>query len=210
MLFARPKEPKASNTSATTMAVVNANGEGLEKGVCGENLQFSIFSIPGKEKFEQTSVSCAFEGPSKPEIKFVGKDMTVNCEWTPKLPGNYKIYVRYNDNEIKGSPFTCKITGGEEVAQAEIKKVKVVGKGLTEGRTKLTNEITIDTRNTLIIGGLSVSMEGPDKPEINFKRNEKDGTMLLTYKPSVAGTYKVHIKFQEWPLAGSPYSINVK
>lgn len=66
------------------------------------------------------------------------------------------------------------------MAQEQLKKVKVTGKALTDGRTKLTNEITIDTRQTDIIGGLSVSMEGPDKPEINFKKNEKDGTMLLT------------------------------
>lgn len=58
----------------------------------------------------QTDCSVAFEGPSKPEIKFVSKEMTVNCDWVPKLPGNYKIYVRYQDKEIKGSPFMCKVS----------------------------------------------------------------------------------------------------
>lgn len=45
-------------------------------------------------RFVQTNVSVAFEGPSKPEIKFTTKEMTVNCDWVAKLPGNYKIYVR--------------------------------------------------------------------------------------------------------------------
>ena len=76
----------------------------------------------------------AFEGPSKPEIKFVSKEMTVNCDWVPKLPGNYKIYVRYQDKEIKGSPFMCKVVGGEEVVKDQIKKVKVSGKALTDGK----------------------------------------------------------------------------
>ena len=62
---------------------------------------------------------------------------------------------------FKGSPFTCKITGGDELAEAESKKIKVSGKGLVEGRSKLTNEITIDTRSTLIIGGLSVGESQP-------------------------------------------------
>lgn len=48
-------------------------------------------------------------GPSKPEIKFITcKDGSVECNWTPKLPGEYKIFVRYEDKEITGSPFKCK------------------------------------------------------------------------------------------------------
>ncbi|KAI1283174.1 Filamin-A [Halotydeus destructor] len=209
MLFAGSKN-SSNMASAGNGVVVNANGDGLEKGVAGEMANFSIYSIPGKEKFVQTNCSVAFEGPSKPEIKFTSKDMTVNCDWCPKLPGSYKIYVRYEGNEIKGSPFMCKVTGGEAIVEQQIKKVKVGGNALTNGRTKLTNEITIDTRATDIIGGLSVSMEGPDKPEINFKKNEKDGTMLLTYKPNIAGAYKLHLKFQQFAIPGSPFSINVK
>ena len=43
------------------------------------------------------------KGPSKPEIKFITcKDGSVECNWTPKLPGEYKIFVRYEDKEITG------------------------------------------------------------------------------------------------------------
>ena len=173
---------------------VNASGDGLSSGKTGEVASFSIVGTPPIEKddtkFEPTACSCAFEGPSKPEIKFTANNLAVQCDWIPKLPGNYKIYVRYNDDEIKGSPFMAKVTGGEDIATAETKKIKVAGKALTEGRTKLSNEVIIDTRSSLIIGGLSVSMEGPAKPEISFKKNEKDGTFVLTYKPDTAGEYK--------------------
>lgn len=173
---------------------VSASGDGLSTGKTNEVCSFSIVGTPPTEKdgakFEPTACSCAFEGPSKPEIKFTANNLAVQCDWVPKLPGNYKIYVRYNDEEIKGSPFMAKVTGGEEVAAAETKKIKVAGKALTEGRTKLSNEVIIDTRSSLIIGGLSVSMEGPAKPEISFKKNEKDGTFVLTYKPDTAGEYK--------------------
>lgn len=64
-----------------------------------------------------------------------------------------KIYVlaksithfsfRYEDKEIKGSPFVAKVTGGEDIAKEQLNKIKVTGKALTDGRTKLTNEITI-------------------------------------------------------------------
>lgn len=55
---------------------------------------------------------CVAKGPSKPEIKFITcKDGSVECNWTPKLPGEYKIFVRYEDKEITGSPFKCKSIG---------------------------------------------------------------------------------------------------
>lgn len=193
------------------MATVTASGDGLSKGVTGSILTFDIIGTPNKEaKFIPTSVSCAFEGPSKPEIKFFSKELAVTCEWLPKLPGVYKIYVRYEDKEIMGSPFSCKVTGGEEMVAEAVKKIKCAGPALTNGRTKLSNEVIIDTRGSPIIGGLSVSMEGPAKPEINFRKNEKDGTMILTYKPDTPGQYKLHLKFQETHVPGSPFPINVK
>lgn len=195
------------------MANVTASGDGLTSGTAATTLTFTIVGPPPTDKdgakFDPTSCSCAFEGPSKPDIKFSSSNLVVTCDWVPKLPGTYKIYVRYSDAEVKGSPFTCKVTGGDELAEAESKKIKVSGKGLTEGRTKLTNEIVIDTRNTLIIGGLSVSMEGPAKPEISFKKSEKDGTFVLGYKPDTAGDYKLHLKFNDKHVPGSPFAIKV-
>jgi len=196
---------------ATTVTV---SGDGLEKGNCGEKLTFTIVGTPPAEKdapkFDPTGCSCAFEGPSKPEIKFSSSNLIVTCEWVPKLPGTYKIYVRYNDEEVKGSPFVCKVTGGEAESETEVKKVKVLGNGLKEGRTKLTNEIIIDTRASAIIGGLSVAMEGPSKPEVSFKKNEKDGTFVLMYKPETAGEYLLHLKFNDKYVPGAPFSIKVK
>ena len=198
-------------------ANLSASGDGLVTGTCGSTLTFTIVGSPptnkDEVKFNPTSCSCAFEGPSKPEIKFSSNNLTVTCEWVPKLPGTYKIYVRYDDQEVNGSPFTCKVTGGDAESEAEVKKIKVVGKdgkNLHEGRTKLTNEITIDTRGSLIIGGLSVAMEGPSKPEVSFRKNEKDGTFILGYKPENAGEYKLHLKFNDKPVPGSPFAIKVK
>ena len=206
-----PRITQTTNSPLARMATVTASGDGLVKGETSQTLTFNIVGTPGEkgEKFNATSCSCAFEGPSKPEIKFSSSNLTVTCEWVPKLPGNYKIYVRYEDKEITGSPFLCKVTGGEEAAAAEGEEIKCAGPALTNGRTKLTNEIIIDTRQSAIIGGLSVSMEGPAKPEINFKKNEKDGTMILTYKPDTAGQYKLHLKFADIHVPGSPFPINV-
>ena len=190
------------------MTSILANGPGLTSGTAGEAVKFNILAPTGG-KFNPTACSVAFEGPSKPEIKFItGKDGSVECNWTPKLPGNYKIYVRYEDKEITGSPFACKITGGEELAKQQISKIKCSGGALKEGKVNITNEIVVDTKESGVIGGLSVSMEGPAKPEINFK-NQSSGILILQYKPDKAGSYKLHLKFMEFHVPGSPFTIKV-
>lgn len=45
-------------------------------------------------------------------------------------------------------------------------------------------------------------MEGPSRPEFKFKQNE-DGTMTIMYKPSVAGSYKITLRFQHHDIPGS-------
>ena len=57
-------------------------------------------------------------------------------------------------------------------------------------------------------GGLSVSMEGPAKPEIRFKHND-DGTTSVLWKPPNPGDYKINVKFADQPIPGSPFAVNV-
>ena len=191
------------------MSSVLANGPGLTSGKATEPCKFVILSPPGASKFNPASCSVAFEGPSKPEIKFItGKDGNVDCSWIPKLPGSYKIFVRYEDKEISGSPFSCKITGGEDLAKQQVGKIKCSGAGLKEGKIHVTNEVIVDTKESGIIGGLNVSMEGPAKPEISFK-NTSGGILVLQYKPTTVGNYKLHLKFQEIHVPGSPFAITV-
>jgi hypothetical protein len=57
-------------------------------------------------------LSLAVEGPSKAEIScHDNKDGTVSVSYLPTAPGEYKISVKFGDKNIKGSPFTAKITG---------------------------------------------------------------------------------------------------
>ena len=52
-------------------------------------------------------------------------------------------------------------------------------------------------------------MEGPSKPELSF-RNDPEGTVTVVYKPTAAGTYKMHLKFQHYHCPGSPLTIHAK
>lgn len=91
----------------------------------------------------------------KQQIKLTtNKDGTVDCSWIVKLPGSYKINIRYEDKDIPGSPFAAKVTGGEDLVKAHVAKIKCTGDALKEGKINVTNEILVDIKDSDIIGGL--------------------------------------------------------
>uniref|UniRef100_T1K6K2 Uncharacterized protein n=1 Tax=Tetranychus urticae TaxID=32264 RepID=T1K6K2_TETUR len=200
MLFWRPQIKEAS------AAQVTVNGSGLSSGTVGEPCSFSIYA-PSKATFAPTSCSVAFEGPSKPDIKFCSSPTHVECSWCPSLPGVYKVFVRYLGEEIPGSPFLCKIDGGLSVGRGHLRKIHCTGRGLTDGRVNRDNEVTI-AEVAGVIGGLSVSMEGPGQPEMRFMKNS-DNTLSLIYRTKIPGIYTLNIMFTGLHVTGSPFKVNV-
>ena len=105
---------------------------------------------------------------------------------------------------IPNSPFKINVKNGEV---GDAKKVKVSGAALKEGKTHVDNSFKIDTRNAGF-GGLSLSMEGPSKAEIQCKDNE-DGTLNISYKPTEPGYYIMNLKFADHHVDGSPFTVKV-
>ena len=152
---------------------------------------------------------CLFLGPSKPEINFNNnKDGSVDVSYTPKVGGDYKIHVKYDNRDIIGSPFSCRISGDTKTHQRFVDKVKVGGHNLTAGKAKEKNFVLIDLKESGITGGINFAMEGPSKPEVNFINN-KDMTITVEFTPDTPGDYRLHLKFQDLHLPGSPYPITI-
>jgi filamin-B len=182
------------------------NGSGLSSGTAGEPCKFSIHA-PSSQKFSPSSCSVAFEGPSKPKIEFETTKTSVACSWTPVLPGNYRVYVRYSGEDIPGSPFNCKIEGDLSESSRPTRIIKCIGDGLISPELDFPNEVIIDGAQG-VVGGLSTSMEGPGRPELSFKNNP-DGTLSLFFKASVSGTYILNIKFMGQHVSGSPFTLKM-
>uniref|UniRef100_A0A0B7BJW7 Calponin-homology (CH) domain-containing protein n=1 Tax=Arion vulgaris TaxID=1028688 RepID=A0A0B7BJW7_9EUPU len=124
--------------------------------------------------------------------------------FTPHETGEHLVNVYRNGHHIANSPF--KITVGEsEIGNAN--KVKVYGKGLTEGTANEVNEFIVDTREAGY-GGMSLSIEGPSKADIECHDNE-DGTCRVTYKPTEPGNYIINIKFADQHVPGSPFTVKI-
>ncbi|KAG1661162.1 Filamin-A [Nymphon striatum] len=107
-------------------------------------------------------------------------------------------------NHIAKSPFKIQV-GEREIGDAN--KVKVSGDALKAGKTQQLNEFSINTKDAGY-GGLSLSIEGPSKADIQCKDNE-NGTLNVSYKPTEPGYYIVNLKFADHHVPGSPFTVKV-
>ena len=87
------------------------------------------------------------------------------------------------------------------------KNIKVYGEHLKNGFVNQENQFVIDTRNAGF-ANLNLAIEGPEDCEMSCVDNE-DGTFLCKYKPEVAGTYKIDIKFGNKDVPGNVFEANV-
>lgn len=182
-------------------------GEGRKRnqisvGSCSE------VSLPGKvSDADIRSLNASIQAPSGLEEPCFLKRLpngNIGISFTPREVGEHTVSVKRLGKHIANSPFKINV-GEREVGDA--KKVKVSGTALKEGHTHVDNTFTVDTRNAGY-GGLSLSIEGPSKAEIQCKDNE-DGTLNISYKPTEPGYYIVNLKFADHHVEGSPFTVKV-
>lgn len=89
-----------------------------------------------------------------------------------------------------------------------MERINCSGDALSSGKVGVVNEVTVDCKDAGITGGLAIAMEGPSKPDVSFE-DKKDGTLKVKYKPQKAGNYRLHLKFGEFAVPGSPFNITV-
>ncbi|XP_037898811.1 filamin-A isoform X1 [Glossina fuscipes] len=187
--------------------VAKVTGEGRKRnqisvGSCSE------VTMPGVITDDDLrALNASIQAPSGLEEPCFLKRMPTNnigISFTPREIGEHMVSVKRMGKHIPNSPF--KVTVMErEVGDA--KKVKVSGVGLKEGKTHAENVFSVDTRNAGY-GGLSVSIEGPSKAEIQCT-DKDDGTLNISYKPTEPGYYIVNLKFADHHVEGSPFTVKV-
>ncbi|XP_022901138.2 filamin-A isoform X2 [Onthophagus taurus] len=182
-------------------------GEGRKRnqisvGSCSE------VSLPGKiSDADIRSLNASIQAPSGLEEPCFLKRLptgNIGISFTPREIGEHVVSVKKMGKHITNSPFKINVCE-REVGDA--KKVQVSGQALKEGKTHVDNTFTVDTRNAGF-GGLSLSIEGPSKAEIQCS-DKDDGTLNISYKPTEPGYYIVNLKFADHHVDGSPFTVKV-
>ncbi|XP_034027950.1 filamin-A isoform X4 [Thalassophryne amazonica] len=128
----------------------------------------------------------------------------VGISFVPKEIGEHLVNIKKNGCHIPNSPIVVMINQSEI---GDASRVRVSGQGLSEARTFEPAEIIIDTRDAGY-GGLSLSIEGPSKVDINTE-DQEDGTCKVTYCPTEPGNYIINIKFADQHVPGSAFTVKV-
>ncbi|CAL8084394.1 unnamed protein product [Calicophoron daubneyi] len=128
-------------------------------------------------------------------------DGTITAQFQPTEAGLHELEITYNGQPIPGSPFRFYV----EAVGSGI--VTAYGPGLSYGQAGQPAEFTLVTKEAGA-GGLSLSVEGPSKAEIQCHDN-KNGTCSVSYLPLVPGEYIISIKFMDSNIPGSPFTAHI-
>nr|XP_022299044.1 filamin-A-like isoform X13 [Crassostrea virginica] len=189
--------------SPFTAKISPTSGEPRRKAQIGRSSEVSL------KVMEQdiNNLTASIRSPSGREEPCLLKRLAnghLGISFTPREVGEHLVNVFRNGQHINGSPFKI-IVGESELGNAS--KVRVAGQGLQNGMANEINEFMVDTRDAGY-GGLSLSIEGPSKADIECLDNE-DGSCRVTYKPTEPGNYIINIKFSDEHVPGSPFNVAV-
>lgn len=187
--------PYQFNVQPKTPGQVSVYGSGLSSGLAGQPTSFTVVTKdagPG-------GLGLSIEGPSKAEIQCTdNKDGTVTISYTPTLPGEYKITVKYGGQPISGSPYFAKISApyGEEPAKSQVTLGSTNTMSLTVTESDLTN--------------LTATIKRPSGSEEPCGlRRQPNGQLGISFTPKEVGDHWVSVFRNGQPIQGSPFKIVV-
>jgi len=182
-------------------------GEGKKRNAISVGSASEVSLPQNISDYDLRSLNAYIVSPSGSEepcfLKKLPKGNT-GISFTPREVGEHLVSVKRSGKHITNSPFKIMVNP-DDVGDAS--RVKISGPALKEGATHEDNMFTVDTKSAGY-GGLSLSVEGPSKAEIKCKDNE-DGTLDVSYKPSEPGLYIVNLKFADQHAPGSPFAVAV-
>ncbi len=186
---------------------VMASGPGLEDGnKSGEMTNFTVdMRAAGEGKLD-----VSIDGPVDTPVTIKDQaNSVVKCEYTPTVPGDYVVNVKYEGMDVPNCPRTVTICPSIDASL-----VKVYGPGLGQEDPGLTTdmwaEFFVDYKEAGD-GEPQVTINGPGGGEKYEEEQVKDGLRKYRYyiEPDEAGDYKIDIKFADEPIPKSPYDVHI-
>ena len=131
-----------------------AEGEGLNEGTVARKAQFNLITRNAERKQwydEQDRVTIEIKDEQGQEcvteVKVEDmKDGTYNVSFYPRVQGTFKLYVKVNEENIRGSPFTT------SVKPFHVKPVLSFGeKGSGEGMFKYPKGVAVTEKDEIVV-----------------------------------------------------------
>lgn len=169
---------------------VRCGGPGLIRGACGKLNEFNVFT----REAGAGELTVIVEGPSKPELSYTDrKDGSCHVGYKVADPGEYRVSVLFNDQEVPDSPFRAFIMP----LTGEVSKIEL-GPLPPENMIQLNKPCNL----TVIMNGAKGNIEGKvrlpsGKMEDCFASPIDAENWGVRFIPREIGIYQIHIKFNK-------------
>lgn len=186
---------------------VKATGPGLEDGnKSGERTHFTVDMRAAGEG----NLDVSIDGPEDTPVTIKDQaNSVVKCEYTPTVPGDYVVKIKYQEIDIPDCPRSVKVRSSINPSL-----VKAYGPGLGQEEPGLTTdmwaEFFVDYKQAGD-GEPQVTINGPGGGEKYEEEQVEDGLKKYRYyiEPGEAGDYKIEINFADEAIPESPYNVHV-
>ncbi|CAB3401181.1 unnamed protein product [Caenorhabditis bovis] len=122
-----------------------------------------------------------------------------DISFVPKENIDHSITVRFNNEPVPGSPFTCHLVSSTQAT--------AVGAGLERVAVDEKTEIEIQTDDQEAVPSVRVRDPQANDLPVNVTRSKDNETLhIATYTPKCVGNHQIDISINGEPIAGSPYT----
>ena len=190
------------DVSISDSSQVKVTGPGLAGGTLGKEMVIDLDTTAAGEG----GLALSLLGPTQAKLDCDDhKDGTATLKFTPNVAGEYKLTVKFADEQVPGSVF---VIPAIDPTQCKISGSGVTGIGAHVGAPA---EIIVDTRDS-----------GPAPIDIEVKKpsgevvavelvpdEKKPGMFTGSYEPTEPGNYIVDAKFADKIIDGSPFTVAI-
>ncbi|GIY41276.1 filamin-A [Caerostris darwini] len=161
----------------------------------GENISFTLNRKDAGYAELDVTVTSPLGRHLPIEVKGISDGEGELIEFTPTVPGKYKIAITYGSIEVPGSPVTF-------IAQ-DSGVPKVDGPGLSVAQVDSSASFKILAKG--LWGHPQVTVDGPETEAEVTIEEEEEGVYLVSYTPLEIGLFDVKILWNNKEIPGSPY-----
>ncbi|XP_059352458.1 filamin-B-like isoform X4 [Daphnia carinata] len=123
---------------------------------------------------------------------------TYAISFTPKDPKPHEVELKFNGENVPGSPFICQVI--------DSRQVRVTGDGLEKTSVNRPASFLIDVQGQP--STLDVSVLSPSRREVpSVIETVTESRYSVTYTPTEVGDHNIEIKYADLPIHGSPFVV---
>ncbi|XP_059161846.1 filamin-A-like isoform X3 [Physella acuta] len=171
---------------------------GPEKGVVGESVTFTVNNRDcGNDDLEAEVTTTG--GRILDDVHLVKSKDIHNITFNPRSAGVYRVKASIRGEVINGSPKTVEVVDPGQIL--------VTGEGLTKGTKGVEAYFYVNKQG--LDGEISVviEVEGQNVPAAREKQAADEFGYM--YIPPKVGFYKIDVRWDGKPVAGSPFMVNI-